>query len=153
MIKPNHNPNNSWGKPNPTVKREPSGSLFWFVSCSQTNKTYTQCVLNVYIAGTYISPYPYNNPYGKIGVRQEHKPRHLTERRIYIIPSSIYQLSATAVGSPTPTVGYHLFPRVTVWVTMPGYRRLPPGLPNLPDLPKIAPLGLPGIPSPSDRSV
>lgn len=118
----------------------------FFVCFLQSNQQ------NVYSVCTPVQQ-PVRNDRRTTETRQEHKPRHLTERRIYIIPSSIYQLSATAVGSPTPTVGYHLFPRVTVWVTMPGYRRLPPGLPNLPDLPKIAPLGLPGIPSPSDRSV
>ena len=74
MINSNYKPNNSWGKPNPTVKREPSGSLFLFVS--DKHKVYAVCtrqVLSVYIDGTYITPY--NNPHGTIGVRQEHKPR------------------------------------------------------------------------------
>lgn len=73
MINSNYKPNNSWGKPNPTVKREPYGSLFLFVSVRQHNvySVCTQCVLSVYIASTYtyITAYPHNHPHGTIGVR------------------------------------------------------------------------------------
>lgn len=89
----------------------------FFVCFSQTNETCIQQVLSVYITGTYISPYPYNNPYGTMGVRQEHKPRHQLKGE-YI--SSHHLFTNCLLLRP----GYRFIPWVTIRYRL-GYHGLP----------------------------
>ena len=93
-----------------------------FLQSNQQNvySVCTQCVHRWYIHITVSVQQPVRKDRRTTETRQEHKPRHLTERRIYIIPSSIYQLSATADGRVADS--YRGLPSVTTGHRL-GYRR------------------------------
>lgn len=144
------------GQTQPQPSKESRLVLFFLFVSVRHNvyATCTQLVLRVYIKGTYTTPYPYNNPYGTIGVRQEHKPRHQL-KGVYIIPSSTtLPIRSFTVAHPNQSISIYNLLSLSVtnclllsWVTIChhgspfGLPRwvtavtIPPGLPNLLNLP------------------